>query len=186
GRAFGVNTGTGSTPDTFTPNALDVTKPDLAITVPSGTTIIPVLIEYAIEDLGGTEAALDVVAVASSAATQDTSGGDSLTIMNMRTDKPQGSLCTAASVLASSGVTPYTGNYVEFFRGYAGDVNDKHASNTAQTIATASRYHWTAAQTMVPPILTGISQLCVWVSGPGAVTGWITVIWIEMPSSSIV
>ncbi|KKN30813.1 hypothetical protein LCGC14_0830210 [marine sediment metagenome] len=185
GRAFGVNTGTGTSPDTMTTTTLTVAKPDLAITVPAGTTIIPVLIEYSIEDTDGA-GVLDVLAMASSATTQVLSGGDSLTIHNMRTDKPNSSNCSAAAVLASSGVTPYTGNFIEFFRGYAGDVTDQHNSSTAQTVATASRFSWTAANTMVPPILTGVSQLCVYCTGPGALTGWITAIWVEFPSSSIV
>ena len=185
GRAFGVNTGTGSTPDVMTTTTLTVAKPDLAITVPAGTTIFPVYIEYSIEDTDGA-GVLDVVAMASSAATQVLSGGTAVTIYNMRTDAPVSSLCSAASVLAGSGVTPYTGNFIEFFRGYAGDVTDQYNSSTAQTVATASRYNWSAAKTMVPPVLTGVSQLCIYCTGPGALTGWITAIWVEMPSNSIV
>lgn len=185
GRAFGINTGTGSSPDTMTTASLDVAKPDLAITVPAGTTIFPVYIEYSIEDTDGV-GVLDVVAVASSADTQVLSGGTALTIYNMRTDAPVSSNCSAASVLASAGVTPYTGNYIEFFRGYAGDVTDQHVVSTSQTVATASRYHWSASKTMVPPVLTGVSQICVYCTGPGALKGWITVLWVEMPSNSIV
>ena len=187
GRAFGVNTGTGSTPDTTTVSGgtgLTVAKPDLSVTVPAGTTIIPVFLEYAIEDTAAA-GPLEVVAMASAAATQVQSGGDALTIYNMRTDAPVSSNCSAASVLASSGVTPYTGNYVEFFRGYAGDATDQHGSSTAQTINTATRGHWSAGSTMVPPICTGISQIAVYLTGTGA-TGWLTLIWVEFPSNSIV
>ncbi len=183
GRAFGVNAGTGTGPITFNAGALIVAEPDVCITVPDGTTIIPVLIEYALETTGA--GASDIVAVASS-ATQVITAGDAKTIYNMRTDAPVASNCTAASVLdGGTGVTPYTGNFVEFFRGYAGDTTDQHGSNTAQTIATASRYSWTAAKTMVPPILTGVSQLAVYLAATAG-TGWCTVIWVEFPSSSIV
>ena len=184
GRAFGVNVGTATTPISMTVTALNVAKPDLAITVPAGTTIIPVLLEYAIEATS-TAAVLEIVGVVSSAATQVLSGGTALTIYNMRTDAPVPSNCSAAYVLASSGVTPYTGNYIEFFRGHAGGATDQHAAATAQTIATASKYSWKASQTMVPPILTGVSQLCFYLNGTAA-TGFITCIWVEFPSSSIV
>jgi len=185
GRAFGVNHGTGTSPATFNAGALIVAEPDLLIQVPAGTTIIPTLIEYAIEDTGAA-GPLDVVAVASNAATQAASGtaGTALTIYNMRTDAPVSSLCTADHT-CTGGVTPYTGNYIEFFRGYAGDATDQHGSNTAQTVATASRYAWHVGDTMVPPILTGVSQLCIYIAITGG-TGWIHVEWVEFPSSSIV
>ena len=184
GRAFGVNHGTGTSPITTNAGALIVAEPDLLIQVPVGTTILPVYIEYAIEDTGGA-GPLEVIAMASSAATQAASGtaGTALTIYNMRTDAPVTSLCTADRT-NTGGVTPYTGNFVEFYRGYAGDATDQHGSNTAQTINSATRAHWSASSTMIPPILTGISQLCIYLVGT-ALTGWITVIWVEMPSSSI-
>ena len=119
------------------------------------------------------------------AATQAASGsaGTALVIHNMRTDDLIASNCTADKT-CTGGTTPYTGNYIEFFRGYAGDTTDNFAT-TAQTVATASRYHWSAGDTMVPPILTGVSQLCVYCIGT-AVTAWITAIWVEFPSTSIV
>ena len=185
GRAFGVNHGTGTTPLATDPGALVVAEPDLLIQVPVGTTIIPTYIEYAIEDTD-TADPLEVVAVASSAATQSASGtaGTALTIHNMRTDDPIASLCTA-DYTCTGGVTPYTGNFIEFFRGYAGDATDQYQAATAQTVATATRYNWSASKTMVPPIMTGVSQLCIYVVGTVA-TAWITVIWVEFPSSSIV
>jgi len=186
GRAFGVNVGTASSPVTFNAGAIVATEPDVCVTVPAGTTIIPVLIEYALEDTGTEGTAMDIVALASSLGTQVITAGDAKTIHNMRTDKPNVSLCSAASVLdGGTGVTPYGGNRIEFFRGYAGHVTDQHGSSTAHTVATASRYSWKASQTMVPPILVGAGQFAMYISAPGA-TGWSTVIWVEFPSSSIV
>jgi len=184
GRAFGVNAGTGSTPLTTNAGALVVAEPDLLIQVPAGTTIIPVYFEYAFEDTG--VGPMEVIGVASSAATQAASGtaGTALTIHNMRTDAPNPSLCTA-DYTCTGGVTPYTGNFVEFYRGYAGDVTDQFASNTAQTVGSATRAHWSVGDTMVPPICTGISQLCFYVVANEGV-GWCTCIWVEMPSNSIV
>ena len=185
GRAFGVNAGTGTSPITTNAGALIVAEPDLLIQVPAGTTIIPVYIEYAFEDTGAA-GPLEVIAMASSAATQAASGtaGTALTIYNMRTDAPNSTNCTADRT-NTGGVTPYTGNFIEFFRGYAGDATDQHGSNTAQTVDTATRFSWSASQTMVPPILTGISQLCVYQVATAGV-GFCTVIWVEFPSNSIV
>ena len=185
GRAFGVNSGTGSSPTTTNAGALVVAEPDLLIQVPAGTTIIPVYLGYAIEDTGGT-GAMEVVAVASSATTQAASGtaGTALTIHNMRTDDPVASNCTADHT-CTGGVTPYTGNFIEFFRGYAGDTTDQFNGSTAQTVATASAYAWKASDTFVPPVLTGVSQLCFYCVGTG-VTAWLTAIWVEFPSTSIV
>ncbi len=184
GRAFGVNAGTGSTPITTNAGALIVAEPDLLIQCPAGTTIIPVYFEYAFEDTG--VGPMEVIGVASSATDQTAGGsaGTALTIYNMRTDAPHASLCTADRT-AASGVTPYTGNWVEFYRGYAGDVTDQFASNTAQTINSATRAHWSASSTMVPPICTGVSQLAFYVVANEG-TGWCTCIWVEFPSSSIV
>lgn len=183
GRAFGVNHGTGTDPVTTNAGALIVAEPDLIVQVPADTTIIPVYLEYAIEDTA-TGGPVEVVAVASSAATQATSPGTGLTIYNMRTDAPITSNCTASRT-NTSGVTPYTGNFIEFYRGYAGDATDQHGSNTAQTVNSATRAHWSASDTMVPPIMTGVSQIGVYMVGSG-LTGWITLIWVEMPSNSIV
>lgn len=185
GRAFGVNHGTGTEPITTSAGGLDLSEPDLLIQVPEGTTIIPVYIEYAIEETGSA-GPMEIYAMASAATTQAAGGtaGTALTIYNMRSDAPYESLCTADKT-ATSGITPYTGNYIEFFRGYAGDATNKHGSSIAQTINTATRYHWSAGDTMVPPILTGVSQLDIFCVGTG-VTAWITAIWVEIPSNSIV
>ncbi len=184
GRAFGVNCGVQTSPVSYNATPLVVAEPDVCIYVPVGTTIIPVYVEYAIEDTGG-NAALEIVAGATSAA-QVITAGDSKTIHNMRTDEPRQSNCTAASVMDSTGkITPYTGNYIEFFRGYAGDSTDQFNSSTAQTVNTATRFHWSVGKTMVPPILTGRSAFFMYLSGT-LVTAFVTVIWVEFPSSSIV
>ena len=185
GRCFGVNIGTGSTPITLT-SAWVATTPDLYIQVPSGTTIVPVFIECAWED---TDAAgvMDVIATLS--AVVDTSpGGNALTIHNMRTDKPRKSNCVAQSVTTTV-TTPYTGNFLEFWRGTAGMAADAFNGAEAQTNELNIRTSWCIKDAVTPPVIVGTGSLSIWATnsvGATAITGWITAIWAEVPSNSIV
>jgi len=183
GRAYAINTATASTPDTLTANAgLLVAQQDAYITIPSGTTVIPVLIEISLEDLGSA-GACDICACAST--TVDTAvSATSVTIMNMRTDAPQSSLCTAYSVVSGNGTSPYSGTYYDFWRGYSGDAPDQFNSSAAQTNNLLSRTTWEASKTMCPPIITGAASLSVYATFTAG-KGWITIVWVEIPSSSI-
>ncbi len=185
GRCFGINTGSGGSPDTLG-NAYTATKPDAYITVPAGTTIMPVFIEVTWEDTDTANVPVDCMAVLS--ATADTSpGGTGVTIYNMRTDKPVKSNCTATATV-STGTTPLGGNFLEFWRGTAGMVEDALAGATAQTSELNSRAVWDIRHASVPPVIVGTGSLSVYASNAGTtnVTGWITIIWAEIPSTSIV
>lgn len=185
GRCFGINIGTGTTPVQST-TAWVATTPDLYIYVPPGTTLIPVFIEATWEDTDGA-GIWDVVATAS--AIGDVSpGGNSLTIHNMRTDKPISSNCTAVSI-ASSLTTQYSGNFIEFWRGTAGFAADAFNSATAQTSELSTRTAWNVKDALCPPVIVGEGSLGVWITnavGATGVTGWATIIWAEVPSNSIV
>jgi len=182
GRCFGINVGADTTPLAFTAG-FTATKPEAYITVPTGTTIIPVLIEVAMEDTSSISV-IDCVATLS--AVIDTSpGGNSLTIHNMRTDKPRKSLCTATSIV-TTGTAPYTGNFLEFWRGTAGVVPDGYNSATAQTSELNSKTSWCVSDALAPPVIVGPGSLSVWCSLADGTTGWIIVIWAEVPSNSIV
>ena len=185
GRCFGINIGTGTTPVQFT-TAWLATTPDLYIYVPPGTTIIPVFIEATWEDTDGA-GIWDVVATAS-AIGDSSPGGNALTIHNMRTDKPVKSNCTAISI-ASTLTTPYTGNYVEFWRGTAGMAADAFNGTTNQTSDLSIRTAWNVKGASSPPVIVGSGSLSLWATnavGATGVTGWATIIWAEVPSSSIV
>lgn len=182
GRCFGVNTGTDTQPTTF--NATwAAAEPDLYITAPKGTTIIPVMIQINFEDLGTGEV-LDVYAIASS--TSDTSlSGTALTpsIYNMRMDKPFKSLCTATGVV-TSGTDPASGNYVEFWRGNAGIPEDSFADNDTPTSELVTRTSWVLKDSQAPPVIVGTGSLSIYASAQAG-KGFITAIWVEVPSSSI-
>ncbi len=185
GRCFGANIGTGTTP-VQTTTAWAATTPDLYIQVPAGTTIIPVFIEITWEDTDSA-GTWDVIATLSSVI--DTSpGGNALTIHNMRTDKPVKSLCTAVSI-ATTVTTPYTGNFLEFWRGTAGFAADAFNGTTNQTSELSTRTAWNLKDAVVPPVIVGEGSLSIWATnstGATGVTGWVTAIWAEVPSTSIV
>ena len=181
GRCFGINTGVDTTEDTFTA-AYDASKPDILVTVPSGTTIIPVFVQVNFEDTGTVDI-MDVMAVASSvydAATTD----DDLTIYNMRMDAPNSSNCQAVAVVSAGGTTPLTGNFIEFWRGTAGKNADAFNGNTTPTTQLVTRTAWNVKDSMVPPVIVGEGSLSVYASAQAG-KGFITCIWVEVPSTSI-
>ncbi len=181
GRCFGANTGVDTSPDTFTA-AYTAAKPDLLITVPAGTTIIPVFIQINMEDTG-TAAIMDWMAVASSVYDAAYTGTD-VTIYNMRMDAPRASLCTVGAVISAGGTTPLTGNFIEFWRGTAGFAADAFNGNTTPTSELITRTAWNVKDSLVPPVIVGESSLNVYASCQAGL-GFITVIWVEVPSNSI-
>jgi len=183
GRCFGVNISVGSSPTTFNATWL-VTEPDFLLTVPSGTTIIPTYIEVCREDTGGSPAKCQVYACLSSVYDASTTDSDEI-IYNMRTDAPRKSLCQAVSVVTSAtATTPYTGNFLEFWRGSAGITEDGFDNTTAQTSELDSKTSWCVGEALVPPVIVGEGSLSIWASTVAG-KGWITVIWAEVPSNSI-
>ena len=181
GRCYGINTGIDTSPDVFTA-AYTAAKPDILVTVPTGTTIIPVFIQVNMEDTG-TAAVMDIMAVASSvydAVTTD----DDLVIYNMRMDAPNSSLCQAVAVVSAAGTTPLTGNFIEFWRGTAGFAADAFNGNTTPTNEFTTRAAWNVKDSLVPPVIVGQGSLNVYASSQAG-KGFITVIWVEVPSTSI-
>lgn len=186
GRCFAMSTGVGTTPDSIA-TAYATTKPNAYVTVPTGTTIIPVFIEVTHEDTS-TAQAVNMYAVASTV--RDTSPtATAVTIYNMRSDAPIKSLCTAKSAV-TTGTTPYdtSGNFIEFWRGSAGMVEDSYAGVTAATSELNIRSQWCVRDNPCPPVIVGPGSLSVYDKHDIAATetGWITIIWAEVPSTSIV
>jgi len=182
GRVFGVNAGTATSPVTFNA-AYAATEPDLLITVPSGTTIIPVLIQVNFEDTG-TAAIVDCCAVATSVYDATTTDTD-LTIYNMRMDAPNTSACAASNTITgTSADTPLAGNFVEFWRGVAGFAEDAFNGNATPTNELITRTAWSVKDSLVPPVIVGQGSLYVFASSQAGI-GFITAIWVEVPSTSI-
>jgi hypothetical protein len=185
GLVYVVDTATGTTPDTFNATYA-ATEPDLHIHVPNLTTIIPLYIEVGFEDTG-TAQVLDVVALASSTG-DSACTGTSETITNLRTDGPNSSSCTATSVVTGSLTDPHAGSYYEFWRPYMGFGEDAFNGSTAATGTNIAGVKWSMADSGIPPIIVGDStngaSLSIWASAQAG-TGFITVVWAEIPSTRV-
>ena len=182
GRCFGCNTGTGTSPDTFNPAYTDGQQ-DLYLPVPSGTTIIPVFIEVCFEDTGSADV-MDVVAVASSTYDDATTEHSNPTVYNMRMDAPHTSAITAMAVISSGGTACLAGNFIEFWRGVAGKAEDAFTGHATPTNELVTRTAWNVKDSLVPPVIVGEGSLSVYASSQAGI-GFITAIWVEVPSTSI-
>lgn len=182
GRAFIVNSGTGTSPVTGNA-AFAAAEQDVLINVPTGTAIIPTFIEVSVEDTG-TAAIVDVLAIASSDGYDVATSSTALTIMPMKLNSSLKSNCTAVGVITGNGTTPYTGNYVEFWRGVGGFAEDAFNGNTSPGLEQISRCAWNYNDAETPPLIIGQGTLSVYASTQ-APTHFITVAWIEIPTSAI-
>lgn len=182
GRCFGANAGTATTTGTTSP-AYANTMPDLLITVPEHTTIIPVMIQVNMEDTGSADI-LDILALASSSYDTTSVTDVDLTIYNMRMDAPNASLCSASTYITGGLTSPYTGNYIEFWRGFGGKNADAFGGNTTPTNELVTRTAWNIKDALCPPVIVGEGSLNIWASAQAGF-GFITAIWVEVPSTSI-
>ena len=182
GNCFGVNAGIMTAPVTFSPVVAD-TMPDLLVGVPTGTTIIPTYITVCFEDTG-TALTVDTFAVV--APTYDvTLTGTATNIMNMRVDKPKSSNCTSYNVVTANGPTFESGNFLEFWRPYAGFAEDAYNSNANWVNSNMAGATWSIRDAVTPPVCVGPASLGVF-AGAQAGTGFIICTWVELPTSSLV
>lgn len=182
GKIFGVNAGVLTTPLTFNATIADG-EPDLLINVPSGITILPLMIQVGFEDTG-TVQVLDVFAV-TSPVYDNANTSTALTIRNLRTDLPAQSSCSAMAVVTADGTALETGNYFEFWRPLAGFGDDAFNGNTSWVNSNVAGCRWTIGENLVPPIVVGQGSLGVYASAQAG-TGFITAIWAEFPSGTII
>ena len=182
GRCFGVNAGTATAPATLRAAYADGEQ-DLYIIVPDGTTMIPVFIQINFEDTGSVDV-VDVMAVASSTYDASVTATATQTIYNMRMDAPYTSGCTSSSAISAGGTACLSGNFIEFWRGNAGKVQDSFNTLITPTNELVARTTWTVRDSLVPPVIVGPGSLNVFASGQ-APFGFITAIWVELPSTSI-
>ncbi len=174
GRVFGVNNGTLTSPATFS-GAMAVDEAEIVIDIPDGTIGIPLSIEFTLST--GTTGLSEMVAIASSVLGA-TSSGASLTVYNMRMDAPYSSQATATgSVITGGNTTPYSGNFIEFFR-------DGYGTDPSVTGTPPPVYRWSAKNSSFFPIIVDGGSIMIF-AGEAASTGFITMTWAELPESYI-
>ncbi len=174
GRVFGVNNGTLTSPATFS-GAMANNEAEIVIDIPDGTIGIPLSIEFTLST--GTTGLSEMVAIASSTL-GETSSGASLTVYNMRMDAPFSTQATATGSVTTGGNTsPYSGNYIEFFR-------DGYGTDPSVTGTPPPVYRWSAKKSGFFPIIVDGGSIMVF-AGEAASTGFITVTWAELPEGYI-
>jgi hypothetical protein len=183
GRVFVCNGGVGTTPITFA-GAYDADAPDFFLNVPVGTTVIPLRVQV-VFDAVGTESTMEIIGLYSN--TGDSSAtGTAGTIMNMRTDNPRSSNCTATVAIDAAGITdPNAGVFGEFWR-FARPLTDTVATTENDRLPLV--FTWSAFSDGPAPVIVGNSPgacLAVYAASQAG-TGFITVEWVEIPSTSAV
>ena len=98
-------------------------------------------------------------------------------------DAPVASLCTATGAVDAAGVTdPNAGNFIEFWR--AGHpLTDTIAA--AENDRNEHVYVWSYGTAGYAPVIPGTGSLTIY-AGSQAATGFITVVWVEVPSTSVI
>ena len=131
----------------------------------------------------GTALVQDILAAVSDNGDSSVTG-TALTVYNLRSDAPFSSACTATAVVTSGGTTHLAGNRVEFWRPTAGFAEDGFNGSTAWVNNKMHGMEW-SARTSIPPVIAPLGALSIYV-GAQAGTGFIEVIYAELPSNAIV
>ena len=187
GRVFCANAGTVTTELTFGAGGIDTTEIDFGMTVPLGTTVIPLEIRCHMEAYGSTGVFEGMAAVGTGLVLgTDTDLVPGTNICNLRTDAPYVSNCSAGHS-SSADATYFTKNSSEFWRvGQTKAVTATTADDDANVLTQPQTYVWSYRSGFFP-VIRGMSTagLAIYMSAQAS-KGFITVIFAEVPSNSIV
>ena len=168
GRVFVVNAGTVTTPLTFLVTAAN--RPDVVLRVPSGTTVMPLVVETVLEAAAGTATELDV-RMASNDIGSGTSSAASVGPLNLRSDGPVTSAVTARQLYtadATAETTPIS----------------LHRKTWPLAQATGLEPYVDYWMPDVPPILVGPASLAIYIAATTTqATGFVQILFAEVPSS---
>lgn len=185
GKCFAITTGEATTPIAGTDHAgtPDVAMPDILVTVPNLTVIMPLSITVAVEDTIAVAAAVDIRACAS-AVYDNAVTATSLTIQNVRTDRPFSSGCTAYGKVTAGGTTPYTGNSYDFWVPRAGATID--SATAAAGGEGGFAWRWSAKRSALAPIIVGEGSLNIYAHTlTEAMTYFMGTMWAELPENAV-
>ena len=177
GRVFTANAGTGTSAVTFGAGTLDLTEQDLIVVVPSGTAIIPLECNVVFDTLGTAQ----IVEVVMQKGTGGVAGaGTSVTPKSSNENAGLSSACTVTSACATG--TALTAVDVEIWHDGAplgitiatvGQIRVQHA------------FRYSAKDSGCLQVVGPSEQLVVFASAQAGV-GFISLKYVELPSSSIV
>jgi len=156
---------------------IDADRPELSISVPSGTAIIPLRISVQLELPADADAKVEEILIAAdrtAASTSSSSTGTAETIFNMRTDNARSSGCTVISAGTSNmGTAPTLG--LELAR--------KQMKVNVLTDGITQGVVDLTYEPKVPPIIVGPAAVYVYFGGDTTVpSGFIQAEWVEMPA----
>jgi hypothetical protein len=183
GRAFHVTVGALTTPITGggAGTVIDAEQPEVLISIPSGTSIMPLRIHVETQPGLIANDADELEILIAVDRTQAISGGTSTAevVFNMRTDNPAASLCTVTSAYTADMVTPATPVLgIELAR--------KQLQGDVQGTAANAQYH-VGELLYVPepaPIIVGPAALLIYWAGTVAVPGYAQVEWAEFVTAT--
>ena len=181
GRGFQVDIGAFSTPITGGGDGtiLDQDQPECCISIPTGTSIIPIRIDATIHIplLGADVNECEVLCAADVTAANPTVGtATAETALNLKTKHARTSVCTCRSAFTADTTNPTLG--MEIMRQeITGDVQ------------TAAGVMWTPFKLLYiptyPPIIDGPAAIYLYWGGTVAVTGFACIEWLEYPTTSL-
>lgn len=174
GRVFFANVGNATTAITLDASWAN-TDPDISLDVPSGTSIIPLRITVVFEAYG-TAAVCETMALCSKTLGASSAGTVFIPI-NLNNRSANGSLC--ACYVGPTVTSGYTTGGFELFRDC-----QQAAATQATEAGTPYKYEWSVGKDGFAPVLQGESSLQVWATSQAA-TGYIQIIWAELPTSAI-
>jgi len=180
GRVFIANAGSVTTALSFGAGSITETEMDLFISVPSGTTIG--ILEVAIKmETYGTDAIFECMAKTGTGGT--IGAGSSVTPRNVRSDSPFTSLCTVTAAATTTNGVALTG--AEFFRD--GLSRAKTVTTFGSTYPTINqKFVWNHKDAgYIPIVVGGTGTGCAVYASAQAGTGFITVTYVEVPSTRI-
>mgnify|MGYP001580350991 CR=1 FL=1 len=183
GRLYCASAGALTTPVTFGATAtIDVTKPVIWGSVPSGTTIIPVALVLYYEAFG-TSAQCEFEAKIGTGGAR-TSGGTLVTATNMRSDAPNTSQVTWYQGDNTPVFVGSTTNVSRFWRDGEQFAITKTAGSATASASDPHRFVWKLMDSYAAPVAVGASQIAVH-QGSQAGTGFCDVYYVELPTVSV-
>lgn len=184
GRVFVANAGTATAELTFGAGAIDTTEPDFFMSVPLGTTVIPIEIRIYMEAFG-TSAQFECMAACGTGGAEgtDTNLVAGTDLCNLRSDAPYNSGVTCGHSSAAD-ATYMTANVCEFWRNGQQYAVTKSGGSATASASDPNLFIWRLKDSDVAPVLIGASQMMVF-GASQAGTGFITVTFVEIPSTSV-
>lgn len=183
GNMYYIGSADVSTPTTWTATStIDITKPALFVSVPSGKVMIPVHISLYMEAYG-TDAQFEVQAVSGTGGSR-TSGGTAITPVNMRTDLSDNSGLTCYAGGNSIVTVGQTTKLNIFWRSGLQFAITKTASSATVAASDPYRFEWNAATNSTFVFCGPDAQLQV-NQGSQAGTGFVKLIAVVIPSSEM-